>query len=75
MEREEEGGRVLITDKTEIEIEIMRVNANKLLQAKNTPLRMEPLQSLLEEQGDFKIWERILKNEVVLPDGGIEVMV
>ena len=33
----------------------------KLLQAHNTPLREEPLLTLLGEQGDFEKWEQILK--------------
>ena len=48
--------RIRITKK--IEQEIARCNKEKLLQANNTPLREEPLLSLLGEQGDFDTWEK-----------------
>ena len=66
------GERIRITKKEEIEEEISRANQEKLLQANNTPLREEPLLSLLGEQGDFDRWEQILKGAIKLPSTGIE---
>ena len=67
-----EGERIRITKKDDIEKEIARANQEKLLQANNTPLREEPLLSLLGEQGDFEKWEQILKGTINLPATGIE---
>lgn len=50
MEKVEQGIKVRVTDKGEIKQAIMKANKAKLLQAHNTPLRNEPLQSLLGEQ-------------------------
>ena len=61
-----------ITKKDEIEIEIAQANQEKLIQAHNTPLREEPLLTLLGEQGDFDKWEQILKGTINLPATGIE---
>lgn len=68
----EGGERIRIPKKEEIEEEISRANQEKLLQANNTPLREEPLLSLLGEQGDFDRWEQILKGAIKLPSTGIE---
>ena len=68
-----DGERIRITtNKNDIEQEIARCNKEKLLQANNTPLREEPLLSLLGEQGDFDTWEKILKGQVQLPEEGVE---
>jgi len=72
VEREEQGVRIRITDKESIEWEISEANKAKLLQAYNTPLRMEPLQSLLGEQMEYEKWEEILRGNVSLPEEGIE---
>mmetsp|Transcript_14154 Transcript_14154/g.26582 ORF Transcript_14154/g.26582 Transcript_14154/m.26582 type:complete len:81 (+) Transcript_14154:1988-2230(+) len=45
----------------------MKVNEQKLLQARNTPLRSNEMSILLGEQGDFEQWEKILKKQVRLP--------
>jgi hypothetical protein len=50
----------------------MEANKEKLLQADNTPLRMEPLRTLLGEQMQFEVWENILRGEIALPQEGIE---
>ena len=55
-----------------MEKEIAHVNAGRVQQANNTPLREEPLQSLLGEQMDFDKWESILAGLVLLPLDGIE---
>lgn len=72
IEREENGVRIRITDKDSMEQAILEANKAKLLQAHNTPLRMEPLQSLLGEQMDYVKWEEILRGTVSLPEEGIE---
>ena len=67
-----DGERIQLKTKVEIEEEIIRANKEKVLQANNTPLREEPLRTLLGEQGDFEKWEDILKGLVDLPTEGIE---
>ena len=66
------GVREKIRTKEGIVQEIIRANTEKVLQANNTPLREEPLRSLLGEQGDFEKWENILKGLVQLPIEGVE---
>ena len=66
------GVREKIRTKDGIVQEIIRANTEKVLQANNTPLREEPLRTLLGEQGDFQKWEDILKGLVQLPIEGIE---
>jgi hypothetical protein len=62
-------GEIKVTyDKHMIENEIMRVNEEKLLQAKHSPLRSDQLSTLLGEQGDFQRWEQILKGLIQLPE-------
>lgn len=72
VEKDTDHGRIIITSQENIEDEIIRVNKKRLLQAYNTPLRTEPLQSLLGEQMDFGKWERILTREISLPEDGVE---
>ena len=72
VEKIQDGETITIYNKEDIEQEIIKANKKKLLQADNTPLRQEPLQSLLGEQGDFKTWEKILKGNIKLPPEGIE---
>jgi len=72
VEKESNGRRIRITDKTEMEHEIIQANKSKLLQAGNTPLRMTPLQELLGEQMEFEKWEEILKGGITLPTEGVE---
>lgn len=63
------SGDQVVYDKTLIENEIMQANKEKLLQAKNTPLRSEDISILLGEQGDFETWESILRGHIQLPNG------
>ena len=60
-------GRKRIIDKEEIEREIIKANQIKLMVANSTPLRQEPIQDLLGEQGDIVKWEKILRGEIDLP--------
>ena len=72
VEKDENGIRITITDKEEIENEIARVNKSRLQQANNTPLRQEPLCQLLGEQMNFEKWEEILKGMIDIPEEGVE---
>ena len=58
----------LICDKEEIERKIARVHVEKLLQADNTQLQMEPLQTHFGEDGDFNKWDDIASGTLRLPD-------
>jgi len=60
VEKDTEHGRIRITNKDDIEHDIVRVNKAKLVQAHDTPLMMEPLGG----EGDFEKWEKILKSEI-----------
>jgi len=62
----------MITEKTEIEIEIARVNKASLFLANNTPLRQIPLSEILGEQMDFEKWEEIIKGKINIPLEGVE---
>jgi len=68
----EDGTMRTLHDKEDIEEAIIKANTEKRQQANNTPLRQEPLQSLLGEQMDFEKWDDILKGRIQLPDEGIE---
>mmetsp|Transcript_8494 Transcript_8494/g.16012 ORF Transcript_8494/g.16012 Transcript_8494/m.16012 type:complete len:1891 (+) Transcript_8494:4302-9974(+) len=72
VEKDTDQGRILITDREEIEYEIGRANKKRLLQSYNTPFRQEPLQTIVGEQMDFTKWEKILRGEIELPEEGIE---
>ena len=62
-------GLKTVVDKKEIEQAILSANKEKLLQARHTPLREEPLRSIIGERMDYKKWEELLRGEVALPDG------
>ena len=68
----ENGTLKTIHDKEEIELAIIKANTEKRQQANNTPLRQEPLQSLLGEQMDFEAWDRVLRGLITLPEEGVE---
>ena len=61
------GSRKLITDKKGIEEAIAHSNITRLQQAHNTPLREETLRTVLGEEGNFEVWDKIMKNEVSIP--------
>ena len=65
---ETEDGLITLVNKEDIEEEILKVNKEKLLQAKNTPLRSEPLRSLIGERMEYKEWEKLLKKEIKIPE-------
>ena len=65
---ETEDGIKTVYDKQEIETAIITANKKKLLQAGETPLRQEPLRSLIGERMDFDTWELLLKGLVELPE-------
>lgn len=67
-----DGSKSIITGKEEIAKEIINANKAKRLQAKDTPLRKEPLSSLLGEQMEYDKWEDILVGNIKLPEDGIE---
>ena len=62
-------GLKTLVDKEEIEQAILAANKEKLLQARHTPLREEPLRRIIGERMDYKKWEELLRGEVALPDG------
>ena len=51
-----------------MEHEIARANVEILLQADNTPLRMEPLRTHFGEDGDFSKWDDISNGKLKLPN-------
>ena len=68
-ELENEGGnRILITDKNGIEEAIAKSNVTRLQQAFNTPLREEPLRTVIREEGNFEIWNNLMDNKVEIPN-------
>ena len=36
-------------------------------QAFNTPLREEPLRTVIGEEGDFDIWNKLMENKITIP--------
>ena len=70
--RQDDGSFKTIYDKDIVAEHICRANIEKRQQARDTPCRKEPLQSLLGEQMDFDTWEEILKGNITLPEEGIE---
>ena len=70
--RTENGTLKTVHDKEEIEQAIIKANTEKRQQANNTPLRQEPLQSLLGEQMDFETWDKVLRGVIPLPEEGVE---
>ena len=70
IEKNTPSGRVPVCDKTETIKGIMESNAKKLHQCNDgsTPLRNEPLESLLTKD-DYDTWESFLRGEIEIPDG------
>ena len=62
------GNLTTLVNKGDIEKAILAANKEKLLQARYTPLRQEPLRSLLGERMEYETWEKFLKKEVSIPD-------
>ena len=60
-------------NKSEIETAILKANTDKLLQAKDTPLRTEPLRTIIGERMKYEEWEKLLKKEIDIPDDLEEV--
>ena len=64
----DEGPRRRIEDKLQMETAIKEANQEKLQQADNTPLREEPLKSLIDETHlNYERWERIVSGELDIP--------
>ena len=70
IEKDTAEGRVPIRDKKETIEGIMESNATKLHQCNDgrTPLRTEPLESLLT-RNDYDVWESFLRGEIEIPEG------
>ena len=64
---ETEDGLHTTVKKEEIETAILAANKEKLLQARDTPLRSEPLRTIIGERMQYEEWEKLLKNEIDLP--------
>ena len=64
----ENGTRLLLTDRNDVENEIMRVTAVKLMAANPTILRQFPYSSYLGESGDFSTWEKLIDGRLTLPE-------
>ena len=63
------GPRTIISDKEKMEHAIKNANEAKLQQADNTPLREEPLCSIIDESHlNYERWERILTGEFNIPN-------
>ena len=65
---ETENGLRTLVNKTEIETAILAANKEKLLQARHTPLRMEPLRSIIGERMEYDTWEKLLRKEIQVPE-------
>ena len=64
----DEGPRTKIYDKNDMEQAIKHANETKLQQADNTPLRQEPMCSIIDESHlNYERWERILTGEFEIP--------
>ena len=63
-----ESGLKTVLDREGIERAVVTANKEKLLQASNTPLREEPLRTLIGERMEYEKWEQLLKKNVKLPD-------
>ena len=57
-----------VFNKEEIEDAIIDANKKKLLQAEDTPLRTEPLRSLVGERMDYETWEQLLHKNIQIPN-------
>ena len=62
------NGLQTLVNKTDIENAILSANKEKLLQARNTPLRSEPLRSIIGERMEYDTWEKLLKKEINVPE-------
>ena len=68
LEKEVNGRKVQILDKEHIETEAIKECWRKVHAADNTPLRTEPLQSLLFTNGSIENWEKLsLKDIEAIP--------
>ena len=65
-------GKETILDRTRINTVIRDANIARRLQSKHTPLRTEPLRTLIGERMNFERWESILRKEVLLPTQDLE---
>jgi hypothetical protein len=64
-----ENGLETLLNKEEIEEAILSANKEKLLQTRDTPLRVEPLRSIVGERMEYEKWEELfIRGEVDLPD-------
>ena len=61
-------GLVTLVDKEEIEASIINANKEKLLQARDTPLRQEPLRTIIGERMQYDEWEKLLRREITIPE-------
>ena len=66
-----EGIETLL-DRDEINNAIRNANVAKRLQSKHTPLREEPLRTIIGEKMNFEKWEALLKKEILLPNQDLE---
>lgn len=65
---ETEDGLVTLVDKEEIEAAVVAANhKEKLLQARDTPLRQEPLRSIIGERMEYDTLDKLLRGQVQLP--------
>ena len=72
MERDEDDGtRSTITDKNEMELEIIKHNKANLQQANNTPLRNGVMFETLTG-GDITVWESFIRGEIPIPATGLD---
>jgi hypothetical protein len=72
VERDEaDGTKSTITDKLEMEREIIKCNQENLQQANNTPVRKGRLLEVLSE-GNMNIWERFIQGEIDIPTEDID---
>ena len=69
---QEDGSMNTVFNKEEVAGHIRIANIEKRQQARHTPLRSEPLLSLLGEQMEYDKWEEILNGTISLPVEGIE---
>ena len=67
VEREENGNRTRIVDKSEIEDAIIQAHEEKMMAANYSPLRQLPFNSLLGEHGDFGLWKKVFQGQIKIP--------
>ena len=65
---ETDAGLRTLNNKVDIEAAIIKANKEKLLQARDTPLRTEPLRSIIGERMQYEEWEKLLRKEITLPE-------